>query len=283
MIAFEGGYHGLAYGPLSICGYSDAFRQPFAKQLNPDVWFLPWPKSNCGTQRFAQRRCDRLVEVRRNRRRTDPSARRRSSSAINMIAELSERCKTRNTLDHRQKSLRASEEPALGLAPATIPVSPISFVGKSLGGGLPISACVGTVEAMRGWGDPDHEAIHTGTFFGNPLTAATAIATLEILEQESLISRSERVGGAFRQKLQQALSHVDVEVRGEGFLIGIDLRRDGAALPLVRRLLEQGFLCLPSGSNASVLQISPPLTIPTELLDGFVESLRHAMKHTLDS
>ena len=43
VLAFRGGYHGLEYGPLAACGYSEAFRAPFAAQLNPHVVFAPYP------------------------------------------------------------------------------------------------------------------------------------------------------------------------------------------------------------------------------------------------
>jgi 4-aminobutyrate aminotransferase-like enzyme len=43
VLAFEGGYHGLSYGPLAACGYDAAFRAPFAAQLNPHVGFVPYP------------------------------------------------------------------------------------------------------------------------------------------------------------------------------------------------------------------------------------------------
>ena len=43
VLAFEGGYHGLEYGALAACGYSAAFRAPFAAQLNPHVVFAPYP------------------------------------------------------------------------------------------------------------------------------------------------------------------------------------------------------------------------------------------------
>src|SRR5690606_19992011 len=44
VLAFEGGYHGLAHGPLASCGYSPAFRAPFEAQLNPHARFAPWPR-----------------------------------------------------------------------------------------------------------------------------------------------------------------------------------------------------------------------------------------------
>ena len=51
VLAFRGGYHGLEYGPLASCGYSDAFRAPFAAQLNPHVVFAPYPTATTPVER----------------------------------------------------------------------------------------------------------------------------------------------------------------------------------------------------------------------------------------
>src|SRR5690606_24843080 len=52
-------------------------------------------------------------------------------------------------------------------------------IGKALGGGMPISACIGGAELMRAWGDPGGEAIHTATFAGHPIACAAALASIE--------------------------------------------------------------------------------------------------------
>src|SRR5262245_31740208 len=54
VLAFEGGYHGLSHGPLSACGYSAAFRTPFAAQLNPHVTFAPYPHDESSLRKSLQ-------------------------------------------------------------------------------------------------------------------------------------------------------------------------------------------------------------------------------------
>ena len=61
----------------------------------------------------------------------------------------------------------------------------VIWAGKALGGGLPVSACIARGEVMRAWGDPSREAIHTGTFYGDPLGAAAALATLSVSKAQS--------------------------------------------------------------------------------------------------
>jgi 4-aminobutyrate aminotransferase/(S)-3-amino-2-methylpropionate transaminase len=152
-------------------------------------------------------------------------------------------------------------------------------VGKALGGGLPTSALLGRGDVMSAWGDPDGAAIHTGTFFGNPLGCAAAHAALDVIEEEDLGGRATRVGGALLAKLEElAARHPTVtDVRGLGLAIGVELASSDVTLRLVRQLLEVGYLVLPAGADASVLQIVPPLIIEPPLLDSFVAALDAAL------
>ena len=146
-------------------------------------------------------------------------------------------------------------------------------IGKALGGGLPISACLGKSEVMDAWAADGvgGEAIHTGTFY-NPLGCAAALATLEVLRDESLAERAFDVGARFRAALQRF-----GEVRGAGLMVGLVPNNNSNVLLLVRRLLERGFITLPAGMNAEVLQLVPPLNVPEPLLLAFIAALEEAM------
>src|SRR5258707_11017857 len=67
-------------------------------------------------------------------------------------------------------------------------------LGKALGGGFPISACVGRPEVMRRWPSSQGEALHTSTHLGNPLGCAAALAVLHTLERDGLVQRADAVG-----------------------------------------------------------------------------------------
>ena len=126
---------------------------------------------------------------------------------------------------------------------------------------------------MAAWGSPDGEAIHTGTFYGHPLGAAAALASLEVIESEGLAARAAEVGARFRASLEsRGMAHVR-EVRGAGLVLGVQLDAPGLSLTVVRSLLEKGYLALPAGADASVLQLVPPLVIEERLLDAFADAL----------
>jgi len=147
-------------------------------------------------------------------------------------------------------------------------------VGKALGGGMPVSACIGRSEAMRAWGDPGGEAIHTATFAGNPVACASALATLDVIDREGLIERARDVGAAWLAGLERLRRHPSVtEVRGRGLMIGVELDGGARTLSLVRALLERGWITLPAGRSAEVLSLTPPLTIDPALLERFTREL----------
>jgi len=284
VLAFEGGYHGLAYGPLAACGYSAAFREPFAEQLNPHVTFAPFPAASESVERALERVAERwdaaespigaaLVEPVQGRGGVNvPPA--------GFLAGL-------GALARDRGALLVSDEILVGLgrcgarwASVEDGAAPdLICAGKALGGGLPVSACLGRAEVMAAWGDPDGEALHTVTFLGHPLGCAAALATLDILEGESLAARAIERGSALCSMLRDLAARrgAIVDVRGRGMLVGIELDRGERTLAIVRRLLEAGYITLPAGSSARVLELTPPLAIAPQLLERFIDALDDAL------
>ncbi|NBD23361.1 ornithine--oxo-acid transaminase [Paenibacillus glycinis] len=134
------------------------------------------------------------------------------------------------------------------------------IMGKALGGGVfPISA-VAADEAILGVFEPGS---HGSTFGGNPLGCAVAIAALDVLEDEGLVSRSEELGTYFISLLRGIESPVIKEIRGRGLFIGLELH--GEARPYCEQLKELGLLC--KETHETTIRFAPPLTIAREELD----------------
>jgi 4-aminobutyrate aminotransferase/(S)-3-amino-2-methylpropionate transaminase len=150
-------------------------------------------------------------------------------------------------------------------------------LGKALGGGLPVSACLGSAQVMASWAGWGNEALHTGTFFGNPLGCAAALATLDVIEREALCERAGEVGAKLLSRLRAALGGRVREVRGAGLMLGIELENAAQGLQLVRALLERGYIVVPAGADARVVSLTPPLTIAESLLEDFVAVLSAAL------
>lgn len=280
VVAFEGSYHGLSYAPLAASGLRESYRAPFSAQLNPHVAFVPYPKGDADlaieSLRLALAKGDVgavLIEPILGR-----------GGAIlpppGFLSEVS-RLTTRagalfiadeiwTGLGRSGSMLRSSEE---GVVPD------LFCLGKGLGGGLPISACVGRREHMQSWSRED-EVVHTSTFAGAPLACTTALATLDTLGREALPERAARVGADWLSELRRVTEPVSTvrEIRGAGLMLGIDLGdRPGVASELAKLLLEAGYITSTGGGGREVLMLTPPLNIGEALLDAFVAQVKDAL------
>ena len=278
VVAFEGSYHGLNYGPLAVSGFANRFREPFLAQLQSDVHFAAWPSPDLGVEEALGTLPEDwsgvgavIVEPIQGRAgvRFPPPG---------FLEALGQACKKNGALlivDEIFTGVgrcgawwRSVDE---GLVPDLI------CAGKALGGGLPVSACIGREDVMRAWGDPDREAIHTGTFYGDPLGSAAALATIELIERDELAQRAVDRGKAFATMLRAEAPASVTEVRQAGMMLGLQLKGSMEALRVSRALLERGYLVLPAGAEADVIQLAPPVTVNDSQLEGFVASLRDAL------
>jgi 4-aminobutyrate aminotransferase/(S)-3-amino-2-methylpropionate transaminase len=152
-------------------------------------------------------------------------------------------------------------------------------IGKGLGGGLGISACIGSAKVMAPWGERGGSTIHTATHFGNPLACATALATLQRIEQEALADRARKLGSDFMELLtERTRAFEGVTVRGRGLMVGIVLPTSERAQTVMRTLLEHGWIVLTGGAAGNVLTLTPPLVIEWRLLKAFASALEESLR-----
>jgi ornithine--oxo-acid transaminase len=138
----------------------------------------------------------------------------------------------------------------------------VLIVGKALGGGVyPVSAAIADSEFM----DVFHPGDHGSTFGGNPLGAAVARASLQVVLEEKLSERADRLGTWFMDALRAIGSpHVE-EVRGRGLMIGVVIKESsGTARPFCEALEAKGVLA--KETHHQVIRFAPPLTITEEEL-----------------
>jgi len=146
----------------------------------------------------------------------------------------------------------------------------VLIVGKALGGGVyPVSAAIADSEFMDMYQPGDHGS----TFGGNPLGAAVGLASLDVIVEEGLSERSDRMGSWFMQELRAIDSpHVE-EVRGKGLMIGVVIKESsGTARPFCEALEAHGILA--KETHHQVIRFAPPLTISQEDLDFALEQAR---------
>jgi 4-aminobutyrate aminotransferase/(S)-3-amino-2-methylpropionate transaminase len=159
---------------------------------------------------------------------------------------------------------------------------------KSLGGGLPISAISGRADLM----DAVHVGGLGGTYGGNPVAAAAALAVLDLIERDGLLDRANVVGDAIMGRLRALEErHPQVgEVRGRGAMCAMELVEDpDTKEPLVadtmnriaREALERGVIVLTAGTYGNVVRLLPPLTIEETLLADGLDVLEEAVDAAL--
>lgn len=284
LVAFTGAYHGLGHGPLAACGLREGYRAPFAEQLNPHVVFCSYPAFQ--------------ADLEPSLREVESTLRGGTIGAIlvepilgrgGCIVPPAGFTKKLGDLAKRHGALVIADEiwTGLGRAGKLLFSADEDFcpdlvtLGKGLGGGLPISACLGDKGVLKVW-QREPEVIHTSTFAGAPLSCATALCTLDMLSRHNLVQRSAELGETFKGKLQAVCvaSKRDASVRGTGLMLGIDPGSyPGGALTLGRRMLERGYITSTGGGARDVLVLTPPLNIEETLLEQFAEALADELAH----
>jgi len=284
VLAFEGAYHGLSYGALGLTG-DPAFRRPFAAQLGTHVRRAPFVGPEAaefgGIESLlaAGEIGAVIVEPIQGRGGVRPAP-------AGLLPALSELCR-------RHGALLIVDEIFTGLgrtgrwfaieAEAVVP--DLLLAGKALGGGLPISAAIGTEAAMAAWGGRPGPALHTQTFLGHPLAAAAALAVLDVIEREGLVARAAALGERFLADLAAALGGLPgvSAVRGRGLLAGVVLTHPLTGAPdraraarVMEELCARGILVLTAGVDGEVIELSPPLVITATELERAITEL-HAV------
>jgi 4-aminobutyrate aminotransferase / (S)-3-amino-2-methylpropionate transaminase / 5-aminovalerate transaminase len=146
-------------------------------------------------------------------------------------------------------------------------------VAKSIAGGLPLSGVVGRAEIMDG----AHAGAIGGTFIGNPVAQAAALAVLDVIEHEALLDRANVVGDRIRERMLawQARWPVIGDVRGLGAMLAIELVRDPETrepapelvVAVIEAALQRGLILLKAGVHANCIRVLCPLTIEDAVLD----------------
>jgi 4-aminobutyrate aminotransferase/(S)-3-amino-2-methylpropionate transaminase len=282
VIAFTGGYHGLSYAPLAACGLKSSFRDPFRDQLGRHVTFAPFPETEDESNTCIIHMQNALISGQIGAVLLEPILGRGGCVVppplfLRRVRDLCDRAGALLVVDEIWTGLGRSGSMLMSVSQGVL--ADVVCVGKALGGGLPISACIGSAKVMAPWGEHGGATIHTATHFGNPLACATALATLARIRDGGLADRARRTGDDFIELLQKKFEG-DARVRtvrGRGMMIGI--RLDGAprALSAMRALLERGWIVLTGGVEGDVITLTPPLEISLRVLENFSDALSESL------
>lgn len=157
-------------------------------------------------------------------------------------------------------------------------VPDLSTWAKALGGGLPIAAVMGRAEVMDG----ARPGTLGGTYGGNPVACAAALANIEILERLDLPARAEALGRLIRQRFEALKARCSdiTDVRGLGAMMAMEFSSGARVAEVVAACVDRGVLVIPAGSHGNVLRILAPLVITEEELDRALTVLEEEVLRT---
>ncbi len=286
----QNAFHGLTCGALSLM--SDAFwRQGFGPLL-ADTTAIPFNdlkalERQLSTKKFAAFICE-PIQSEAGIRVPDPDYWRQAET-------LCRRYGTLFVLDEVQTGLHRTGP---FLAAHTYGVKPdIVILAKALSGGLiPVGAVIMTDDVYRSvYSSLKRSIVHTSTFSENSLAMRAGLATLDVLETESLGTRATAAGQHLRQLLRDELSGFEMikGVLGDGMLSGVEFQSPKSLklkiafeafhrihpamfgqIVVMRLFRDHGILTQICGNNFMVLKVAPPLVVTDQQMTEFVAAIR---------
>jgi 4-aminobutyrate aminotransferase / (S)-3-amino-2-methylpropionate transaminase / 5-aminovalerate transaminase len=152
---------------------------------------------------------------------------------------------------------------------------------KGIAGGLPLAAVTGRAEVM----DAVHAGGLGGTYGGNPVACAAALAAIETMQAEDLVGAARRIESVMRPRLDALAAKYPAigDVRGRGAMLALELVEPGTLTPdpaltaaVTAACHQQGLVTLTAGTYGNVLRFLPPLVIGDDLLDEGLGILENA-------
>jgi len=284
LVAFQGAFHGRTYMSLSLTSKVEPYKKNFGPFM-PEVYRVPFPDPYRGAEpdqtRMVMRHFDDLFTTHVQADRVAAIVVEPVLGEGGFVVPPMNFFKELRALADRHGILLIVDEIQTGIGRTGRMFAVEHFgieadlmtVAKSIAVGLPISAVVGVRDVI----DQLPESSLGGTYVGNPVACAAALAVLDIMEEERLVSRAavlgERMLGRFRHL--QARSPLIGDVRGLGAMVAMELVRDRATkepaaretAEVIRRAMTRGVLLLRAGIYSNVIRILTPLVISDAQLD----------------
>ncbi len=163
----------------------------------------------------------------------------------------------------------------------------LTCIGKSIGGGLPLSGVVGRADII----DSVPPGGLGGTFGGNPLGCAAALAVLDVIEEENLLERGIEIGAMIGKRFSALAGDTDLpcvgDARSLGAMNAIEIVKDRAsrepdgdlAAAIMARALAEGLILIGAGPARNVIRVLVPLTAPFEQIDEGLDILEAAIRY----
>ncbi|QSG04251.1 aspartate aminotransferase family protein [Natranaeroarchaeum sulfidigenes] len=256
IVATMQGFHGRTMGSLATT-WKNKYKKPY-EPLIGDVEFVPYNDDDALAEAVDDETAAVIVEPIQGEGGINPA----ETSFLETAREATTKSDAALIFDEVQTGMGRTG--SLWAADDSGVVPDMITSAKGLGNGLPIGATL-----CRDW-IAENYGSHASTFSGGPVISAAAEATVSTIVDEGVPAHADEIGGDLREEIEAELGDTVRDVRGEGLMIGIEVKRGSNRL-LKQLALNHGILALPAGR--SVLRLLPPLTIEREHVDEVVDAL----------
>ena len=265
IIAFKNAYHGSTHGALSLMN-NEELTQAF-RPLVPGISFLDF-NDKSQIHKITEKTAGVIIEVIQAEGGIIPAKQ-------DFMLKLRERCNETGSLliiDEIQTGFGRTGK-LFGFEHYNI-VPDIFAAAKGMGGGMPIGAFIANKDVIDSL--TFNPALgHITTFGGHPVSAAAALASLEVLTDGNLIQDSNRKGKIYIDALKD---HPKIKsVRGKGLFLAFELESSDAVEKVINKGIELGFISDPFLFDNTRFRISPPLTITDDEINKSIELVRQAL------
>jgi len=289
IIAFGGAFHGRSLFAVSLTGKVQPYKAGFGP-FPPEVYHVPFPM-HADSFELAKQSMEHLFKADIDPARVaaivfEPV---QGEGGFNVIQ--AEAVRWLRALCDQHGIVLIADEVQTGFgrtgrmfAMEHFDVVPdLMVIAKSLAAGVPLSAVTGKAEIM----DAPAPGGLGGTYAGNPLAVAAAHAVIDVMAEEKLPERGQRLGDALKARLESlrgAVPHI-ADVRGLGAMVAAEFADPASGAPdadFTKRVqaeaLQRGLILLTCGVNGNVLRFLFPLTIEEALFDEALAVLEQALK-----
>jgi len=256
IVATTQGFHGRTMGALATT-WKGKYRQGF-EPLASGVEFIEYGDEEAVREAVDDETAAVILEPVQGEGGINPAP----TAYLQSVREATEETGAAMILDEIQTGLGRTG--SLWAAETHDVVPDVLTTAKGLGSGLPIGATL-----CRDWIAED-AGNHGSTFSGGPVVSAAAGATLDVIEREELSAHADDVGAYLRGEIEDRLGDDVRDVRGDGLMVGIEVKRGSNRL-LRDLAMNHQILALPAGRT--VLRLLPPLTIDREHADAVVDAI----------
>jgi 4-aminobutyrate aminotransferase len=272
ILAFQGGFHGRTLGALSITTSKMKYRDGY-EPLLPEVYIAPIDIRV--VEGLLKKNAAKIGGIVIEPMQGEGGYVMIEASFLKKLRQLCNKYGALLIIDEVQTGMGHTGKwfacQYAGVEPDVVALA------KGIASGLPLGACIAKAEVMAKWS----AGSHGGTFGGNPVNCAAAIATIKVIKEEKLLANAAKLGAYLKKELLALQKSFPVikEIRGMGLMLGVDFGDSKIVNMLISFCLQQGVLLISTGGSGTVIRVIPPLNVNKKQIDQMIKVFRSALEN----